>query len=130
MGDFFLRQLKLSQGMFALVDDADFDRCNAHKWCVSLESRQTKHYAKRRRKVDEPGTSFAVYLHHFILEIIPAQLPPGYVVDHINHDGLLCVRANLEIITQEENMRRSPGWKKKGEPVLAYAGPDRSDEWI
>jgi hypothetical protein len=52
----------------------------------------------------------------------------------VNHNSLDCRKTiagkvQLEVITQEENMRRSPGWKKLGVPALAYSGPDRSNDW-
>lgn len=107
--------------MVALVDDEDFDRCNAFKWYASLESRGTKYYAKRHTRIIERAkwTAKSVRLHHFILDVVPSAMGADLVVDHVNHDGLDNRRCNLEIVTQTENMKRSLGWKKKiEEPCL------------
>jgi hypothetical protein len=58
-----------------------------------------------------------IRLHYFVLEVTPAELPAGHIIDHGDHDGLNCRRKNLEVVTQTVNMERSHGWKKKGVPV-------------
>lgn len=97
--------------MVALVSDEDFDRLNQHKWYASKESRGTKHYAIR--KVRREGKQAKIRMHREVLGL-PIKYDGGLVGDHLNHDGLDNRRENLEAITQEENMRRSNGWKKKG----------------
>jgi hypothetical protein len=112
-----MKKIPLSQGLFALVDDEDFERVNAFKWCASLESRGTKYYAIRWVTVNRKRVK--IRMAHFILDIPPGSLAPGTVVDHRHHDSLDNRKENLEIISQEENMRRSQGWKKKvEEPCL------------
>lgn len=59
-------------------------------------------------------------MHRAIVERRGVVIPPGYVVDHGNHNSLdnrfrIAGKPQLEVITQTENMKRSPGWKKKGE---------------
>lgn len=112
-----MKEVQLTQGLTALVDDEDFERVNAFDWCASLESRGTKHYAVRWSKVIEQAGAkrFKVRMHHFVLGVSSSTLPPGHVVDHVNHNSLDNRKCNLEVITQEENMRRSNGWKKKAE---------------
>jgi len=113
-----MAKIKLSKGLWAHVDDEDFERLNAFKWYASLESRGTKHYAIRRETMN--GKRVKIRMHRFVLDLPPGSLDPDRVVDHLNDDGLDNRKCNLEIITQEENMRRSHGWKKKKveEPCL------------
>lgn len=100
-------QLRLSQGLFTLIEAEDYEWASKFKWTASHESRGTKWYAIRfdgRKKVR---------LHRAIIERRGIKIPVGYVVDHLNHNSLDNRFANLQVVTQRENMRRSEGWKKK-----------------
>lgn len=101
-----VRRIKLTKSRFAKVDAEDFERVNAFKWYASNESRGTKWYAVRRETVN--GKKVKVRMHRFILGI--ARDNP-MVVDHLNHDSLDNRKSNLEVVTQTENMHRSPGWR-------------------
>lgn len=107
-----MKRVALSKGKHALVSDEDYERVNQFKWYASLESRGTKWYAIRRETVG--GKRIKVRMHRFIMGLGPGKFDDK-VVDHLNHNSLDNQRENLEIISQEENMRRSPGWRKKGE---------------
>ena len=116
-GLYFL--LPLSRGLEAKISPEDVERVSQWNWCASRESRGTKDYAIRWARVD--GKSCKIRLHRFIKDLPPGSVRPDVVVDHIGDDGLDCRQGRLEIITQEENMLRSKGWKKKGmkcEPSL------------
>ncbi len=98
--------------MVALVSAEDFERVNAFKWYASLESRGKKYYAIRKYRAN--GKHIKIRMHRFIMDL-PTGFDDPRVVDHLNHNPLDNRRENLEVITQEENMRRSPGWNKKVE---------------
>lgn len=111
-----MKQIRLSKGLYALVSEQDFDFLNQWTWYASNESRGTKWYAIRREK------GVKIRMHRVIAErrmnenryLQSMTIPDGHVVDHVNHNSLDNRRENLEVITQVENMKRSPGWKKKG----------------
>lgn len=110
------KQIALTQGQFALVDDEDFERVNAHKWRASWESRGTKYYAKRGKKMTDDSTRWQaqqIRMHHFVLDVAPSELDETYCVHHKNDDGLDNRKENLEIITLRANMLAAPGWKKR-----------------
>ena len=112
------RKIPLSKGMCALVSPEDFELVRQFKWYASRESRGTKYYAIR--KITENGRRLKIRMHRFVLGLPPGLTDPeSRVVDHLNDDGLDNRRENLEIITQEENMNRAPGWKKKGQVYAA-----------
>lgn len=120
-----MKEIKLSKGFVAYVDDEDFERVNAHKWYASIESRGTKVYAKRKTKKHERERWQTVFIrmHHFVLDLPPRLLPEGFVVCHRNDDGLDCRRMHgsgkpqLYVATERHNMAEVPGWKKKGQKV-------------
>lgn len=80
----------------ALIDDIDSESVTAFKW--HSEPHGHTRYVVRRLKRDRRRTR--IYLHRFLMT--PG---PGFVVDHINGNGLDNRRANLRVCRQEENLR-------------------------
>lgn len=71
-----------------LIDKEDFKKCKAISWCVD-----NRGYANGGNKAI--GT---VRLHRFILDV-----PGNKQVDHINRNKLDNRKANLRIVTNQEN---------------------------
>lgn len=99
-----MKKIPLTQGKFALVDDADFERVNQHKW-YAHNQRGCWYAARHTRLPDKPGV---IYLHRAILD--PAR---GLDVNHKNGDGLDDRRENIEVCTRAQNLRsykrKTPG---------------------
>jgi hypothetical protein len=89
-----VRQIPLTQGQFATVDDCDYDALCAVKWCAN--STPWGFYAFRTTMKN--GIVTSEYMHR---RIIGAKL--GEFVDHINHNGLDNRRENLRICTLSQN---------------------------
>jgi len=107
-----VKQIRLSKGLFALVSPEDYEWLIQWKWCASHESRGTKHYAIRFEKKE--GVRRKVRMHREIMNRMTSwSLSGGLVVDHDNHNGLDNRRENLSLISQRENMLKSPGWKRR-----------------
>lgn len=100
-----VKKIPLTQGLFALVDDADFDYLNQWKWCVR-KIRGVPRYAGRGGS--KRGT--IVYMHREILK--------GFVeVDHADGNGFNNRRYNLRGSTRQENsfnMERRIGSRFRG----------------
>lgn len=95
-----MKRIPLSQGKYALVDDADYERVSQYKWyCTNgyaVRREQRVHGGKKRIK--------AFRMHR---EIIDA--PPGLDVDHINRNRLDNRRDNLRFATPTQNaINRGP----------------------
>ena len=103
-----MKLLELTQNKFAMVDDDRFEELSKFKWYAS-KGRNT-FYARRtvNKRKDK--------LHHYVIGF-PL---PGYIVDHINNNGLDCRLENLRIITTRQNITNSinrsqfPGIEKSG----------------
>jgi hypothetical protein len=96
---FYMKEIKLTQGKVALVDDEDFEYLNQFKWCVN-KSRNT-YYAQRlsRRYIrNEKIKRDNISMHRFIM-----KPPRNMQIDHINRDGLDNRKENLRIVTNREN---------------------------
>ena len=91
-----MRQIELSQGEVALVDDADYEHLSGYKWFYRGERGGKQGYGTRHGGKDDPART--IYMHRQIM-----QPPPGHAVVFLNGDRLDCRRENLRIVTTEES---------------------------
>jgi len=90
-----MRQVPLTKGYFALVDDEDFDHLMQWSWQLFRCGRSDRKYLYARGR-GKDGKH--IFMHREIM------LPnPESVVDHINYDGLDNRRSNLRICNQSQN---------------------------
>jgi hypothetical protein len=85
-----VKQIPLTQGKFALIDDPDFESVSAHKWCAVFDG--WNWYAARKVKKRQQR------LHNFL-----TQPPAGVRIDHKDGNGLNCQRRNMRISTHSQN---------------------------
>lgn len=105
-----MKEIKLTQGQFALVDDADYDWLNQWKWHAH-KSRQT-YYAERQVRINlekQPQKQKSLSMHRLIM-----NTSKGMEVDHIDHNGLNCQKHNMRNCTTLQNQmnRKSRGRSK------------------
>lgn len=82
-----------------LLDEADYERVKDQRWHIT-----TSKYKAGRTYVYVGRSDYKakrmIMLHRVIMDA-----PPGLVVDHINGNTLDNTRANLRLLTNEENLR-------------------------
>lgn len=92
-----MKQIPLTRGKFALVDDEDYDWLNQWKWCAW--PRRKTWYAVRT--VHGVGRATRrVYMHCAILNV-----PKGTLTDHSNGNGLDNRRSNIRTCDAKQNSR-------------------------
>lgn len=104
------RWVALTQGKFALVDEADFADVSRRNWCAIQKRSKTNNlyawYALRGRTLEDAGgKKTPVLLHRYLLGEPPEE------VDHCNGDGLDNRRENLRKATHRQNMMNSSSRK-------------------
>ncbi len=90
-----MKEIPLSQGKVALVDDEDYDRLSENKWWVQKDGRT--YYAVRSVTL-APNQEKRIWMHREIL-----GLATGQYTDHINGNGLDNSRSNLRSATLSQN---------------------------
>lgn len=94
-----MKQIPLTRGKVALVDDEDYERLIAMgKWRLDNPGYAVK--SKRFRKADGKWSNKILLMHRIILD---AKV--GEFVDHINRDKLDNRKSNLRICSKTENNR-------------------------
>jgi hypothetical protein len=91
---FFMKQIMLTKGYFALVDDSDYEVLVKHNWHVAI--RKNKAYAVRG--IFDSGKRDVIYMHREIM-----SPPEGMELDHRNGNGLDNQRGNLRVCTRIQN---------------------------
>ena len=94
-----MREIQLSQGQVAIVDDEDFESLNAFNWCADWSAGTESFYAVRSVSIGG-GKQTTIRMHRLI-----TGAPKGMHVDHINKATLDNRRANLRVCTNSENLR-------------------------
>jgi HNH endonuclease len=110
------KQIQLSQGVFTVIDDEDFEYLNQWKWRINNYG-----YAVRNQNIKSPSgkkTSRIIRMHRVIL-----NPDSNLQVDHINNDKLDNRKINLRQCTNQENGRNRP------KPITNTSG-FKGIEWL
>ena len=92
-----MKEIQLTQGKVALVDDEDFEYLNQFKWCI-LNGRN-KLYATRNLSINKKFVK-SILMHRIIM-----NTDKDLVVDHLNGNTLDNRKCNLRNCTHGENLR-------------------------
>jgi len=90
-----VKEINLTQGRVALVDDEDFEELSQKRWCYS------NGYAARR-SVGPNGKSTLEYIHK---RLCPCE--KGQVVTHLDGNFLNNQRANLKAVSRRLRQQRA-----------------------
>lgn len=90
-----MKEILLTQGNVAIVDDEDFDRLMQHSWHIGIYG--YKIYAIRMTHLPN---RHKVFMHKEVLAV-----PEGFVADHIDGNSLNNQKRNLRFVTVKQNAR-------------------------
>ena len=95
-----MKKIVLSRGLFALVDDEDYEWLNQWKWYAHGNGKWI--YALRQKRFKN-GTRRPVRMHREILKVSKEDW-----VDHKDGNGLNNCRDNIRIATISQNFINHP----------------------
>lgn len=102
MSDAATRRIPLSRGLFALVDDCDFEWASQFKWHARQSSAGTPRFYAQRNVLLPSGKRSMRYMHRELLGALPGQ-----EVDHKDRDRLNNRRDNLRFCSRSQNNANS-----------------------
>lgn len=92
-----MKEIPLTRGYVALVDDADFDELSQYSWQALVGEHGV--YAMRKGPRDEHGHRACVTMHQHIM----GKAPEGAVIDHRDGVGTNNQRSNLRFATHGQS---------------------------
>jgi hypothetical protein len=93
------KEIKLTQGQIAIVDNEDYDRVKGYTWFANNWTGSSK-LLSAKTWVEKGGKRHLVSLHRFLL-----NLPSNSSVLFRNDNPLDCRRSNMEIVTPKDACR-------------------------
>ena len=117
-----MKEIKLTQGKVALVDDEDFEYLNQWKWCVH-KGKGNLYYAIRNKSKIKEGSEGTVYMHKVLM-----NTPNEFRTDHKNGNTLDNQKHNLRITNHCSNIQNR---KKNINNTSGYKGVSRNqNKWM
>lgn len=92
-----MKEIPLSQGQVALVDDEDYEWLNQWKWHASWGENSKTFYVHRNITRDN-GKKTTISMHRVVM-----HAGKGERVDHEDHNGLNNQKHNLRFCTESQN---------------------------
>ncbi len=116
-----MKQIPLTKGQFALVDDEDFEYLNQWKWCAIKREGTHTFYAKRRVVINNDKIT-SIMMHRLIMKLSD----PKIIVDHKDRNGLNNQGDNLRLVTHSQsNINRGVYRNRTSEYLGVYRRKDR-----
>lgn len=113
-----MKEIKLTQGKVALVDDEDFEYLNQWKW-HAFKSGAGIFYARRYDCTN--NVRIGIPMHRLILNLKKGD---KLVIDHKDGNGLNNQRSNVRVCTQQQN-----SINRKGHGASKYIGVSCDKRW-
>ena len=112
-----MKTIPLTQGALAKVDDDDYEWLKRFRWHLVRRNKRTC-YARRS------SHGRKIMMQNEILAPLP-----GFVVDHINHNGLDNRRANLRVCMPADNSLNSRPRKNTSSKYKGVSWHKRDKKW-
>lgn len=105
-----MKEIPLTQGQVALVDDCDYALVSCFKWCAWKSKHHKTFYAVTNVLLAN-GKRSTMFMHRFLL-----NAPPHLESDHIDGNGLNNQRGNLRFCTSAQNNFNMRTQRKRSSP--------------
>lgn len=115
-----MKEIQLTQGKVALVNDDMYEELNRYKWCA--KKHRNTFYAVRYLP---QNPNLLIYMHHEVI----GRPPKNLMTDHENGDGLRNLKSNLRFVTSRQNCQNRKNIKKTSKYPGVY-WHKRDKKWV
>lgn len=112
--------IPLTKGLFAEVDDSDYDWLIQYKWCAAINRKGGYNYA-----ASWDGSKM-IRMHRLIMGVFDRWS----LVDHIDHNTLNNQRSNLRVATQQQNNFNRKSTPKSTSIFRGVSWYSRDKRWV
>lgn len=112
-----MKEIKLTRGKVALVDDEDFEYLNQYKW-YAIDCVHT-FYARRKEN------NRHISMHRQILGLTSSKIQG----DHKDHDGLNNQKNNLRIANHSQNQANRKSFKNSSSKYIGVCWKKAAKKW-
>ncbi len=122
-----MKQIILTKGKVAIVDDEDFERLNAFKWFYLNSG-----YAGRG-VYSAGGKRTVILMHRAVFNLEKRQrnsIGELIHIDHINHNTVDNRKENIRICTYSGNMSNKTAGKESTSNYLGVSWYKQSGKWV
>lgn len=116
-----MKEIQLTLGQKAIVDDEDFDLLNQYKW-FAYKDRNT-YYACRQIRLNS-GKQRMISMHRFL-----TGFNETLVVDHKDRNRLNNQRKNLRLVTDAQNRQNSSAQKNSKTGIKGVTFETKRNKW-
>lgn len=113
-----MKEIKLTQGQVALVDDEDYEFLSQWKW-YAIKDKTTFYAARAERKT-------TIQMHRVILGLTDSKIEG----EHKDHNGCNNQRDNLRIATRSQNCANRPSFKNSSSKYLGVSWHKKNKKWV
>ena len=119
-----MKKIKLTKGMFAIVDDADYEWLSKFKW-FAHKGRNTFYAVRHIRLLS--GKRVLLSMHRQILGL---KYGDPQQCDHYNHNGLANWRDNLRTCSNSQNQHNRSPHKNTSSEYKGVSWYNRRHKWV
>jgi hypothetical protein len=118
-----MKLISLTRGLFAKVDDEDYDYLNQWKWSANYNKNANTYYATRSIILRNNKRTI-ILMHRLIMNAMS-----GILVDHQDHIGINNQKNNLRLSNYNQNNSNRKSSKKSSSKFLGVHWFKNSNKW-
>ena len=124
-----MKEIQLTKGQVALVDDEDYERINKYKWRAKLDKKSKSYYAARTINYYNKFNKRTARTIFMAREIMNLTSNDKLHVDHKNHDTLNNQKDNLRLATNNQNQYNKLKLKNKTSIYKGVSWNKKDKKW-